>query len=133
MSNPGVVIVGAGLAGLTCAIELERARVSCTIIDCFFRPFLGRVFLDTELRTPGGQLEIWFGAQISCWEHLRTFVLERALPDQRPPRPSPRSPRLGSGVSACGGHRRNGSINSAMASGRGAARALVEDLRGSGS
>ncbi len=33
MSDAGVVIVGAGLAGLSCAIELERAGFTCTVIE----------------------------------------------------------------------------------------------------
>jgi phytoene dehydrogenase-like protein len=83
--------------------------------------------LDPEVR---GQLEEWFGGQVGRWRHLRTYVIEHALPDQRPPRPAPRSPRLAPGLYVCGDHRADGSINGAMVSGRKAAEAVIEDLRG---
>jgi phytoene dehydrogenase-like protein len=102
---------------------LNRALISVTVVGT-----PSHDTLETDVRR---QLESWFGQEVGRWEHLRTYVIEHALPDQRPPRPSSRSPRLASGVYVCGDHCRDGSINGAMASGRDAARALIDDLRGS--
>jgi phytoene dehydrogenase-like protein len=80
------------------------------------------------------QLSDWFGAGVEGWRSLRSYRIERALPDQSPPTPdrSPQPCRIGAGLFACGDHRADGSINGAMASGRAAARAVLEELgRGS--
>jgi predicted NAD/FAD-dependent oxidoreductase len=100
---------------------LGRSLISVTVLGT---PDHGTLEADVRRQLAG-----WFGAPVSGWRHLRTYVIERALPDQRPPRRSPRSPRLASGVYVCGDYRRDGSINGAMASGRDAAEALVDDLR----
>ena len=75
-----------------------------------------------------GQLEGWFGDAVHDWRLLRRDVIERALPDQRPPRPGRATARLERGIYVCGDHRADGSINGAMASGRAAAEALLDDL-----
>lgn len=78
------------------------------------------------------QLAGWFGRSVAKWRHLRTYRVERALPDQSPPTPDPRllPPRLGDRLYLCGDHRADGSVNGAMASGRAAAAAVLEDLGG---
>jgi phytoene dehydrogenase-like protein len=75
------------------------------------------------------QLAGWFGADVERWRHLKTYRIDRALPDQSPPRPAPAPERLADGVYVCGDYRHDGSINGAMASGRRTARALIHDLR----
>jgi len=72
----------------------------------------------------------WFGGEVAGWRHLRTYRVERALPDQSPPTPQPRlqPSRLREGLYLCGDHRADASINGAMASGRAAAAAVLEDL-----
>ncbi|MGD8439615.1 MAG: NAD(P)/FAD-dependent oxidoreductase [Holophagae bacterium] len=99
-----------------------RALISVTVVGT-----PNHATLEADVRR---QLEGWFGAPVSRWRHLRTYAIERALPDQRPPRPDRPSPRLGRGLYVCGDHRADGSINGAMASGRDAARAVIDDLRG---
>jgi protoporphyrinogen oxidase len=84
--------------------------------------------LETGVRR---QLQGWLGSRVDRWRHLASYAIERALPDQRAPRPRHLSPRLENGLYVCGDHRSDGSINGAMASGREAANAVVEDLEGS--
>jgi phytoene dehydrogenase-like protein len=76
------------------------------------------------------QLRGWFGPAVDGWRLLRSDRIERALPDQSPPTPETGmlSPRLGNGRYVCGDHRADASINGAMASGRAAAAAALDDL-----
>ena len=86
------------------------------------------------------QMRAWFGAQVDDWQHLKTYRLHHALPDQSPPwlTPPQRNVRLAEGTEAqgdrqkiyvAGDHRDNASINGALASGRRAALAICEDLK----
>jgi phytoene dehydrogenase-like protein len=76
------------------------------------------------------QLESWFGGSVRGWRHLRTYPIRHAQPNQRPPAldPPERSVRLGPGLYVCGDHRDTASIHGAMASGRRAGEAVLEDL-----
>jgi len=75
------------------------------------------------------QLISWFGLPVGGWTHLRTDCIPFALPDQTPPFLSPpeRPVRHRDGLYVCGDHRRTGSLNGAIASGRSAARAVLAD------
>jgi phytoene dehydrogenase-like protein len=74
------------------------------------------------------QLEGWFGAQVAGWQLLRIYRIRRALPAMDPPLDAPAPARLGGGLYLCGDHAADSSINGAMASGRRAAGAVLEDL-----
>lgn len=76
------------------------------------------------------QLIDWYGTEAERWEHLRTYRIRYALPDQAPPYLSPpqRPVRRRAGCYLCGDHRRTASINGALASGRHAAEAVAADL-----
>jgi hypothetical protein len=93
---------------------------------------LGEAAPDEELeRSVVGQLADWFGSGVLGWDLLATYRIEHAQPAQPvgvldPPE---RPVRLEPGLYVCGDHRDNASINGALASGRRAAAALVEDLR----
>jgi phytoene dehydrogenase-like protein len=87
---------------------------------------------DDELeRRVRGQLATWFGEDVDEWRHLRTYRIERALPALTPPalEPKDRRVRLGRGLFVCGDHRETASIQGALASGRRAAQAAIEELR----
>ena len=75
------------------------------------------------------QLARWFDASVALWTHLRTDRIAYALPDQSPPFLSPprRPVRQGDHVYVCGDHTRTASLNGAIASGRTAARAVLQD------
>ena len=102
-----------------------RTLVSATVLDTAQRPDDA---LESRVRA---QLRDWFGVTADGWRHLRTYRIQHALPDQSPPTPGvPVLPtRLDDGLYVCGDHRADSSINGAMASGRAAAAALLEDLR----
>lgn len=76
------------------------------------------------------QLRDWFGASVELWDHLRTYRIPYALPEQRPPFLSPpeRPVRRRSGLYVCGDHRYTASLNGAIGSGRAAANAVLNDL-----
>jgi phytoene dehydrogenase-like protein len=83
--------------------------------------------LESAVRT---QLEGWFGPAVRRWRHLRTYRIGRALPVRTPPsfEPADRAVRLRPGLYVCGDHRETPSIQGAMASGRRAAQAVLEEL-----
>jgi phytoene dehydrogenase-like protein len=80
--------------------------------------------LQVAVRT---QLRSWFGPQVDAWNHLRTYTIAHAQPNQTSP--ALVNPRrrvdLGEGLFVCGDHRDNASINGALESGRRAAEAVI--------
>lgn len=83
--------------------------------------------LDRSVRQ---QLTDWFGPSVALWDHLRTYRIPYALPEQRPPFLSPptRPVRRRRGLYVCGDHRRTASLNGAIGAGRAAADAVLADL-----
>ena len=77
------------------------------------------------------QLADWFGSGVLGWNLLATYRIEHAQPAQPVGAldPPERPVRLEPGLYLCGDHRDNASINGALASGRRAAAAVLEDLR----
>lgn len=74
------------------------------------------------------QLRGWFGGAVDGWEHLRTYCIPHAHPDQRPGFSPKRRVRLGDGVYVCGDHRDTASTQGALYSGRRTASAVWADL-----
>jgi phytoene dehydrogenase-like protein len=75
------------------------------------------------------QLRGWFGQQVDGWRHLRTDRVRHALPRQEPPlAPSGQPARVAPGLYRAGDALATASLNGAMASGRRAAAAVLEDL-----
>lgn len=101
-----------------------RSLVSVTVLGL---PTQDDDRIESEVKS---QLRDWFGPPVDGWRHLRTYRIERALPDQSPPTPGrgQLASRIGERLYICGDHRADGSINGAMASGRAAADALLADL-----
>ncbi|HTF58920.1 MAG TPA: NAD(P)/FAD-dependent oxidoreductase [Actinomycetes bacterium] len=101
------------------------ALVSAAVLD---RPGLPRG-PDLEAAVLG-QLADWFGSGVVAWRHLKTYHIPHAQPAQPPGtlEPPERPVRLRPGLYVCGDHRDNASINGALASGRRAADAVLEDL-----
>ncbi|MDJ0669031.1 MAG: NAD(P)/FAD-dependent oxidoreductase [Desulfobacterales bacterium] len=77
------------------------------------------------------QLVEWFGVAAQSWEHLRTYRIVHALPDQSPPTPNPARPQAmtSPGVFVCGEHGSLPGIQWAMVSGRQSAEAVLAHLR----
>lgn len=76
------------------------------------------------------QMRGWFGTAVDRWEHLRTYRIHHAHPDQRPGFSPKRRVRLGDGVYVCGDHRDTASSQGALYSGRRTASAVWADLQG---
>lgn len=91
---------------------------------------LGQVSLDDQLiKDVMSQAKAWFGDQVDSWQHLKSYRIANALPNQSPPWLEKRPVRLVDGLYVCGDFRENASINGALVSGRKAAEALVSDLK----
>ena len=77
------------------------------------------------------QLDSWARGGTDTWRLLRIYGIPHALPVVVPPalEPIDRAVRLGPGLYVCGDHRDTASLNGAMASGRRAAQAVIEELR----
>ncbi|MBO6574998.1 MAG: FAD-dependent oxidoreductase [Rhodothermales bacterium] len=129
VSDPVLVLNGTGsgqvnnLAVMTNAAPEygpgERALVSVTVLGA----------LSGSPQDVQDELSQWYPAAVA-WQHLRTYDIEYALPEQAPPFLSPphRAVKYADGLFVCGDHRDTASINGAMASGRRAAEAVREFL-----
>lgn len=71
------------------------------------------------------QLDVWFGPETAQWRHLRTYHIPEAVP-AKPVKPAI-SPRIEQGLYACGDYSGVASLNTAMASGRKAAEAVLQE------
>ncbi|KAJ0987389.1 hypothetical protein J5N97_005745 [Dioscorea zingiberensis] len=73
----------------------------------------------------------WFGSEeVGLWEHLKTYRIGFAQPDQTPPTDlTGKNPRVADGVYVCGDHWASATFDGALVSGRRAAEALIEDLK----
>jgi phytoene dehydrogenase-like protein len=76
------------------------------------------------------QMRGWFGPAVDGWRHLRTYHIPDALPLTLPVdgRRAMAPPRIARGRFVCGDHRMHGSIEGAIASGRRAAEAILDEL-----
>lgn len=99
-----------------------KSLISITVLGAMNRQELK--LLD-EVRT---QLREWFGAAVNTWEHLKTFHIPYALPNQNPPAQmsAPKSAINNNGIIMCGDYLDNASIQGAMVSGRRAAEFVLD-------
>lgn len=86
---------------------------------------------DVELeKTVRSELSSWFGAGVvDSWQHLRTYRIALAQPDQAPPTLLQKSPRVEQNVYVCGDHRHSSTFDGALVSGRRAVQALMADCK----
>ena len=96
------------------------ALISATVLDH------GRLAVDQLEAESRNQLARWFGGQVRKWRLLRTYRIPHAQPDPSVARPR-RAPRVAPNLYLCGDHCLHASIEGAMASGRAAAEAILED------
>jgi phytoene dehydrogenase-like protein len=73
----------------------------------------------------------WFGPAVDSWKRLAAYPVARALPQQRHAEWEQAAVRVAGsgGVYVCGDYRETASIQGALASGRRAAEAVIQDLR----
>lgn len=77
------------------------------------------------------ELTEWFGADaVSSWQHLRTYRIPFAQPNQAPPTNFRRPVALGDGLFVCGDHRDSATFEGALESGKRAADAVLAQSRG---
>jgi len=76
------------------------------------------------------QLERWFGSRVRRWEHLRTYRISHAQPQQYAGGRigQPRAKRVSRSIVVCGDHTESASIHGAMSSGRRAAALALRAL-----
>jgi phytoene dehydrogenase-like protein len=76
------------------------------------------------------QLRTWFGGAVEGWRLLRADVVHDALPAEPPSalEPAQRPVRTPTGITVCGDHRDNASIDGALTSGRRAAESVLSHL-----
>ncbi|GAB1487959.1 NAD(P)/FAD-dependent oxidoreductase [Opitutaceae bacterium] len=95
-----------------------RHLISVSVID---RVALAAEDLETRVRT---QLGEWFGGNaVKRWRHLRSYQIPSAVPAQ--PTLEMKPVQVAPGVYQCGDHCGVASINTALASGRAAAEAVL--------
>jgi phytoene dehydrogenase-like protein len=93
-----------------------RALVSVSVLGSAQRPDLETAVQD--------ELENWFGAQAASWQLLRTYRIEKALPEQLPGTTATIAPR--GRIHVCGDHQTSSSIEGAVVSGLNVARAICK-------
>ena len=100
-----------------------RALVSASVLGAHADP--GE--LEQRVRA---QLRTWFGAAVDGWRLLRSDVVHDALPAEPPSalEPAQRPVRTPAGITVCGDHRDNASIDGALTSGRRAAESVLAHL-----
>lgn len=78
-----------------------------------------------------GELKEWFGDQVDDWQHLRTYYIPEALPNQASPyfNPPQQPAHVRDNLFVCGDYRENASINGAMSSGRRTAETIIKQLQ----
>jgi phytoene dehydrogenase-like protein len=134
----------------TAQAALKAFGFSDRILDRFFRPLFGGIFLEKDLATSGRMLHFvyrmmaesdtalearvrhqlagWFGApQVSRWRRLKIYRIPFAQFEQTPGvlEPPQRPVRLCPRLFVCGEHVENASINGAMVAGRRGAEAIL--------
>ena len=106
------------------ALSPEYAPANKSLVSV---PVLDSSVEETELvRLVRSQLVDWYGKQVETWQHLKTYAIPYALPQQSPAASGPaiRSGWLRDQIYVCGDYCETPSINGAMVSGRKAAEAV---------
>ena len=73
-------------------------------------------------------MEVWFGAQVKRWAHLRTYDIAYAQPGQSHVEKLERPVRVRKGLYVCGDHVETASLNGAIHAGKRAAEAVIADI-----
>ncbi|KAF5837987.1 hypothetical protein DUNSADRAFT_3580, partial [Dunaliella salina] len=98
-----------------------RSLISVSTVGTY--PELSEAELEQKVRE---HLSQWWGAQeVDSWQHLRTYRIPFAQPNQAPPTNFSRPVSLGGGLYVCGDHRDSATLDGTLVSGRRAAEALL--------
>ncbi len=92
------------------------ALISVTVLG------LAAADVETEVRR---QLRMWYGAAVETWQLIRTYVIDHALPVQKPFNPLDQPAAFDERLYLCGDYRASASLQGAMYSGRKIAAAIA--------
>lgn len=89
--------------------------------------YFGKKDLEDQVRN---QCREWFGSAVNDWDHLHTYHIEHALPNQEPPTSNPYElpPPVHKKLRICGEHQSLPGIQWALLSGRKTADAIVDEI-----
>lgn len=120
--NKDVIIVGAGLAGLSCARRLLEDKIPFLIMEA------DEAAVKNTVRQ---ELTGWFGREVDDWRHVKSYRISHALPSQLPPMPDPTSPAgpIRPGLFVCGEYGSVPGIQWAMLSGRRTIEAIINNQK----
>jgi phytoene dehydrogenase-like protein len=131
VNEPIILLNGEGRA----AGPINNAAVMSAVSPAYAPPGAYLVVASTVGSSPAEHavrvhLRKWFGSAVDSWRLLRTYPIAHALPQQKHAEWEQAPVRLGGtgGVYMCGDYRETASIQGALASGRRAAEAVVQDL-----
>ena len=85
---------------------------------------------DKSLTTSvGDEMTAWFGESVRHWEHIKTYHIDHALPDQSPPISNPTQgfAKVRDGIYTCGEYNSVPGIQWALLSGRMTAERIIKD------
>ncbi|KAJ0078959.1 hypothetical protein Patl1_24394 [Pistacia atlantica] len=101
----------------------DKALVSVSLIG-LFEDVSDDNLRDEVIREISG----WFGSEmVGSWEHLRTYRIRFAQPNQSPPTNLMKNPKRESGLYLCGDYMTSATFDGALVSGRRAAEALIRE------
>jgi Flavin containing amine oxidoreductase len=133
VNEPIIMLNGEGRA----AGPVNNAAVMSAVSSAYAPPgahlvvasVVGATSAENEVRA---HLRKWFGPEVDSWRLLKSYSIPHALPQQRHAEWEQAPVRLGGtgGVYMCGDYRETASIQGALASGRRAAEAVLQDLGG---
>lgn len=74
------------------------------------------------------QIRAWFGGKVDKWQHIRTYRIPFAQPDQTPPTNLKKKANVAPGIYVCGDHMDSATFDGALVSGARAAQELLKFL-----
>jgi phytoene dehydrogenase-like protein len=133
MNEPIILLNGEGRA----AGPVDNVAIMSAVSSAYAPPGAHLVVASVVGDSPAehevrAHLRKWFSQVVDSWRLLRSYPIPHALPQQRHAEWEQAPVRLGGtgGVYMCGDYRETASIQGALASGRRAAEAVVQDLGG---